>query len=388
MIFAGKRLSDVREEDIRQLVNSGLEEHPYLEYKQELYPNNHEGGREFLQDICMFANAEGGLLLIGVPERRDANDQPTGTPDPDGVLGVAIENSQAQLQAYDARVVSCIQDRLPLESSSVRLANGRYVLLIRVPNGLTKPYRVWYQGHAYFPSRRERHRYEMDVREIKELAMRLASQLERAEELLRSGLFGHLPGNGAVLLVGLAPIFFGNFLINIADLELVQRFGAFDVNYGYPPQYVHPTHTFDGLERASPNGRTLACLARSGLIIFRARNGDDNAFDPRLGDVLLRQFVIRAQNLLAIDDVSPALISMAVRVGRLLQVVYGGAGERAVLQPRDYFFPALQVETLEGPPETFIRPLCDHLHQMFGIPSSPCFDEDGTWNPPPFAPRG
>jgi predicted HTH transcriptional regulator len=36
----------------------------------------------------MFANAEGGILLIGVDEKRDAQGQPTGTPDPAIPLGV------------------------------------------------------------------------------------------------------------------------------------------------------------------------------------------------------------------------------------------------------------------------------------------------------------
>ena len=40
-----------------------------------------EAGREFLLDIGMFANSFGGILLIGVPERRDEQGQPTGAPD-------------------------------------------------------------------------------------------------------------------------------------------------------------------------------------------------------------------------------------------------------------------------------------------------------------------
>ena len=49
----------------------GLEEHLQLEYKSALYEDNDRGNREFLQDICMFANSSGGILLLGVSERRD-----------------------------------------------------------------------------------------------------------------------------------------------------------------------------------------------------------------------------------------------------------------------------------------------------------------------------
>ena len=45
------------------------------EYKSALYEDNDRGRREFLLDVCMFANSSGGILLIGVPERRERSEQ-------------------------------------------------------------------------------------------------------------------------------------------------------------------------------------------------------------------------------------------------------------------------------------------------------------------------
>jgi hypothetical protein len=47
-----------------------IEEHLQLEYKSALYEDNNRGRREFLLDICMFANSSGGILLtsLGVYE--------------------------------------------------------------------------------------------------------------------------------------------------------------------------------------------------------------------------------------------------------------------------------------------------------------------------------
>jgi predicted HTH transcriptional regulator len=67
---------DITEADVRQLVNAGLEEHLQLEYKSALNDGNDQGSKESLLDICMFANADGGILLIGISEQRDANNQP------------------------------------------------------------------------------------------------------------------------------------------------------------------------------------------------------------------------------------------------------------------------------------------------------------------------
>src|SRR6266481_9752719 len=106
MAFEGKRLRDLTDADIRQLVTAGVAEHLYLDYKGALYSDKRDGRKELLLDICMFANAQGGLLLIGVPEQRDADGQPTGLPDPAAELGIEIGNPESLLQSYDARVVS------------------------------------------------------------------------------------------------------------------------------------------------------------------------------------------------------------------------------------------------------------------------------------------
>jgi predicted HTH transcriptional regulator len=84
---------------IRAVVEAGLAEHSQLEYKSKLYDDGDRGTREFLQDIGMFANSEGGILLIGVSERR-GDGQPTGVPDAHAELGIEIANPEAVLAAY------------------------------------------------------------------------------------------------------------------------------------------------------------------------------------------------------------------------------------------------------------------------------------------------
>lgn len=68
----------------------------------------------------MFANTAGGVLLIGVPELRADNGQPTGAPDPAGTLGISVPNPAAELAAYDARVMEAIEERLALETAESR----------------------------------------------------------------------------------------------------------------------------------------------------------------------------------------------------------------------------------------------------------------------------
>ena len=235
MLWEGRPLRDIRATDIRTLVESGLEEHLQLEYKSALYDDNDRGRREFLLDICMFANAAGGIMLIGVPERRDEQQQPTGAPDPAGVIGMEVANPEAVLTAYDARVMEAVEERLPLESASIDIGDGRRVIAIRVPNSPKKPHSVRHQGHIYFPSRRERQRYHMTVREIKELVMRTASRMQEAEEMLDSAFLGVTrSADIPYLIIGMIPVFFEDFLVDVRAEAVRRAVGNFNRLGGHP----------------------------------------------------------------------------------------------------------------------------------------------------------
>jgi predicted HTH transcriptional regulator len=191
MIWEGKRLTDVVEADLLQILKAETEEHKHLDYKAELYPSNDAGQKDFLVDVCAFANAEGGILLLGVPEMRDAaTNQPTGVPDLENFKGLELANAESLLVAYDAKVVSCVEEKISLETRAIKLSNGRYVLALRVPNSLNKPHCVRRDQKRYFPMRRDRHAYYMDVQEIKELVMRTVSRREQAEQALLKVLSG------------------------------------------------------------------------------------------------------------------------------------------------------------------------------------------------------
>src|SRR5712691_2790715 len=224
MIWEGKRLSEVTEADLRGILESGIEEHKHLDYKAELYANNEAGQKDFLIDVCAFANAEGGILLIGVPEVRDPrNGQPTGAPDLSKFEGIESPNPESVLLSYDSRVVSCVEERLSLETRAIKLGNGKYVFAIRVPNSLNKPHCVRRDDKRYFPSRRDRHIYYMDVQEIKELVMRTASRQEQAEHLLLEALKEEQAQHTVPYLIfGTVPIFHKDFLVDLRNQSILE----------------------------------------------------------------------------------------------------------------------------------------------------------------------
>jgi hypothetical protein len=389
-MWEDRRLKDITEADLRQIIDAQLEEHIELEYKSALYSGNDQGSKESLLDICMFANSGGGILLIGISEQRDANGQPTGLPDPNAQLGLEIPNPEAVLLAYDARVIANIQERLPLESHPIPVVNNRHVVAIRVPNSMSKPHRVSHQGHVYFPSRRERQRYEMDVREIKEMVMRTASRLEEAQSRLM-GSFQGMERQGAIsdLLIGVIPVFRQNFMIEIQKPEVLQTVCRFHLGNG---NFVQPEFTFDGLQRQILDQQfSFVQVHRDGLVVAKVQlpvrvQGGVSQFSPTAIDILLRSFVGHCSEVYSSAAINgPFLLSMILRPVEAIQSVYpsgrgpfdehGGRRINAGVYP----FPVMEADNLNEI-DKVIHPLCDQAHQMFGRRSSPNFNADGVWN--------
>jgi hypothetical protein len=390
MLWEGKALRDIRENDLRNILGAGLQEHLQLEYKSELYAESDRGRREFLQDVCMFANTEGGILLIGVPELRDDNGQPTGVPDVAGVLGLEVANPEAVLAGYDARVMDSIEERLPLESAPITVGDGRCVLALRIPNSARKPHSVRHEGHIYFPARRERQRYSMNVREIKELAMRTANRLRDAKEMLKSAAFEAQGANDSpYLVIGILPVFFDDFLVDVRRPDVLRAFRDFG---GGPAQFRNPVYSFDGIERREDRRGNKVKLHRNGLlsasyVLPLAPQGHagegQHGFFLTFIDARLRRFIADSPDVFGAARIgAPFILGMMLRTQLPL---CGGYSDQMNLEyytlpvpARDYAFPFVQVHNLADIDNT-IRPLCDVAHQLFGREGSPSFNNEGVW---------
>lgn len=390
MLWEGRPLREIREVDIRRLVESGLREHLQLEYKGALYEDNDPGKREFLLDVCMFANASGGILLIGIPELRDAHGQPTGAPDTTAALGLELANPEMLLNAYDARVMEAIEERLTLEAAAIDVGQGRSVIAIRVPNSTNKPHSVRHKGHIYSPYRRERIRSHMTVREIKEQVMRTASRLQQAKDALKqSFLLTATSGNQPYLIIGIIPVFFEDFLVEVRAEGVraaVRNFSRAGNNVQLVPEY-----TFEGIERRGENFDHVVRFQRNGLLNVSQQlplisATSDHRVHIAGVDRLLYQAVSAAKTVYDAAALSaPYVLAMTLRLRQQLTGVYGAFGGNWIedtppITPRIYEFPFLQIDDLSEI-ERIIRPVCDQLHQMFGKERSPNFNPDGRWNP-------
>lgn len=133
-----KRLEECSEEDfIALLHNEDYRESQYLDYKQEIsfMMVSKElvaaKSAEFRSDICSFANTEGGYIIFGIKEREGLAIDLTGID--------IINPDKAELDLRNK--LAPIQPKTPLvKFSFVRLANGRFLVIIRIDRDNYAPY--------------------------------------------------------------------------------------------------------------------------------------------------------------------------------------------------------------------------------------------------------
>jgi Schlafen, AlbA_2 len=384
MAFDDKPLADISENDIRNLIQTGRVEGPTLEYKSDLYDNSDRGSREFLLDVCMFANASGGTILIGIPEFRNEADEPTGAPDPHAEIGIEHANPEQQLLSYESRILEAIDERLPVQLRAVACSNGRQVIAIRIPNSLAKPHRVRYRGQVNFPSRRERQRYELDVREIKDLAMRTASQSERAESELKRALDDcFFPDHASpVIIVALLPVFFSNFMVDLRRAALGNALANFQI-FPNIRDTTTPGYSVAGLTKRGPN-RTTLTIGHNGLLklnapLRRAEQDGPVIFYPRAIDIFAHQFLAQAPPVFEAAGLTfPTLFGISLTCKRNLIISYYEE-DRIAYERKEYRFPLLPLVSIGAATDSHLRILLDHIHQGFGQAGSPSFDASGQF---------
>jgi tellurite resistance protein len=389
MLFETKPLDQLTEDDVRTLlISMRRREGATLEYKKEAYKHDDRGAKEFLLDACMFANSGGGDIVIGISELRDDKGNATGYPDAEVTLGIELANPEQQLLSYESQILDAIDERVAIKLRAIPCGN-LYILIVRVPNSLAKPHRVHYQGRTYFPARRERRRYEMNAREIKELVMRTASQSEKAETMVNSAVqVTEWSDRSPLLVAALLPVFSSNFCVDLQSSDVRNAFAHLSVNT-QPDEYVpQPNYTVDGLSKRAFRNGTLS-LGHNGLLkLFGSVPSGFNethamsVFMPTAIDIFLRGLVIGAEKVLAAAGLgAPVLLQVSLLVRQSFYPKYSDWDDPIKLPPRDHYFPSIALTAIGPGAETQIKPLCDHIHQAFGRVGSPSFDAEGNWIP-------
>lgn len=114
---------------------------------------------ELLKDLTAFANAYGGIVLVGTHEPAKVN-----SPE-EAAVGIEIDPS-AFGHRVDQYLSDCVEPRIVgLVRHEIRLPNGRYVFAFWVPASVSRPHRVI--GSREFFARHNESSTKMSIQEIR-----------------------------------------------------------------------------------------------------------------------------------------------------------------------------------------------------------------------------
>ena len=185
-----KALSEIDESDIDQLISEGYPEGTRLELKSAIptadgNPSSwNTGGNisansrdRLLSEVVAFANAYGGVLLIGISE------DPTNPHHAGGKSPVPRCEELAVRLRQQAR--DCIEPIVPLlETTGIpTTSDGSGIVAINVGRSFLAPHRLRSTLHSYI--RRSDRCEIMTMREIQDLTLRSASGSEKLEAFFR-----------------------------------------------------------------------------------------------------------------------------------------------------------------------------------------------------------
>ncbi len=159
MIFDGKLDSEITPDDIRNLVLRGEREGRFLDLKRDPYGRSDKARHETIKDICAFANAAGGYIVIGVDE--------------DGSRGasaiVGVDDPENVRRSLLDRCLTLIAPRLTQLNIGIITVDNKRVVVCNVPESDQKPHAATPdREHHYFWMRYQDGVKLMTVAEIRE----------------------------------------------------------------------------------------------------------------------------------------------------------------------------------------------------------------------------
>lgn len=390
-----QNLADINADFLKEVCESHWPETHTLDFKRQPYSSDKK--YELLKDVCAFANADGGDLVLGV---SDAGALTPISPD--------SERSDPLIRRLSQTIESGIEPRVPgIQFRSVEV-DGGYVLIVRVPASFLGPHAVNNVDNSRrFVMRSGTSTSDMTFDQIRYAFDRTATLSEQARRLIqeRNELLKkrHTP-----LLLAQGPITVAHF-VPLNGLAGKQRPNLRDIYNNYTSLLSSTwgggcsrLFNIDGV-LVYPGGRTseecegYAQVFRNGMMESASREGEEyerQDSSQKKGVVwstsMTDFFRDRTKAFLSMAQShglsGPAIICFSILHVAGCELETGGRKTpgRVKIADRDYLVaPELWVDTLESIGlDEVVRPLLDTLWQGFGYERCIDFDETtGEYKP-------
>jgi Schlafen, AlbA_2 len=386
-----KRVDDLTAGDLAALVSAGAVETVALEFKREAYGHGDEATREMLRDITSMANAEGGVIVIGI----DEDDEGAAT------ALTAVVNGDAEAARIVSSCVDNITDRIPgFRARPVPFGTG-HLILVYIPRSYRRPHMITFKGATDFWIRHDRQKSRMSITEIRaavtttqELGMKVEQFVEQRRQLVMElrpqPIFG-LMATPLLLEEGRVDISEPGLSELLKDPPAVRQLGgSVRLAYAHAAQVIP---TVRGLAALEEDKQVLEVF-RSGHVEFlvfpqgRSRLADMGP-KRRIHNwaiaVLVASFARLIDELRTLTGLAdPYLLTLSLwdwhkfTMARLVVDLFGRGDIREWTEGANILLPPV-LQSLDDTPDQSAKRILDHLWNAFHFMHCPFFNQSGEF---------
>src|SRR5579859_1142858 len=198
MSIFNKPIDSITKEDIQELKDNDEPESKTLDYKLQVNKNNPGEKGDFLEDICAFANADGGFIVVGIEDRKEDGKN---TGKPGNILPIAV-NPDQEKRRLDDLILDNTEQKVHVRIHPVEMEAGKYVFVVRIPRSPAAPHAVKRDKARLFWMRHNGDKHAMDVFELRSAFQRSGATLHQLQELRNERLSLILSGATQVKIEG------------------------------------------------------------------------------------------------------------------------------------------------------------------------------------------
>lgn len=383
-----KHLDDIREQDLKQLIEKQVLEKKGLDYKLMLPSNSDSDTKEFLADVSSFANSSGGDIIFGISQ-----DNSSGLPKE--IVGLDSTNIDREILRLDSIIRDGVEPRIPsVAIQPIRLSNSKTVLILRVQKSWITPHRIKFKKSHRFYTRASNGKHELDISELRNafnLSESLNEKIKRFREDRISRLFANeMPvtiHEGAKIVLHLIPLISLNPSTSY-DINKIEP----KVEY-YPPPSSNgwgKRYNLDGLLSYSIAGNSsfsYTQIYRNGIMEIvdgYILNANSNKVIPSIGYeeelISLLPKYLAGLKFLNIELPIIAFLSLVNVKGYSLATSFFQGSSYEI--DRDILLlPEFIIESYAAKSEVILKTAFDCVWNACGFPKSHNFDEKGEWKP-------
>lgn len=169
--------------DLDKLIEANVSEGIQIEFKKELKIGTDSEKKEFISDITALANTEGGVIFIGIEERKDNNGKNTGVAE--SIPSIEISNVDQLIQKINNFIRSGTNPPLTnVHINPIEIEANKYVLVFTINPTIDLPVMNTVNKTNKFYKRTSVGKYPVEVYELSEMFNKSQTNRDRIQKFI------------------------------------------------------------------------------------------------------------------------------------------------------------------------------------------------------------